>query len=62
MSLKEFLEKQKKNIAIIFFDKHDKMQCYEYQKMNFKNIPRQFLQMEVMDVVSELDCDEIWIA
>ena len=62
MLLKDLLTTQKKAVSLMFFDKHDKLQCYEYIKINFKNIPRHLLEMEVMEVVEESDCDEIWIA
>ena len=62
MTLKEYLLTQPyENIALLWFDKNEKLQCQEYGIRDYDKIDEELLEMEFMEYNEENDCKEIWI-
>lgn len=62
MTLREYLlENPCSNIALMWFDEKQRLQCKEYGLNDYNKIEEKFLQMEFMDCNEEYDCKEIWI-
>lgn len=61
MLLKELLKTKKQDIAILFFNSKQKLECKRYSKKDYNKIDEELLKGEIMEMKEEEDCLEIWV-
>lgn len=61
MILREFLKEVHQDIALLYFDENEEVECKLYEKRKLRSIPNDLQDKEVMETKQEDDCLEIWI-